>query len=179
MRTTQSSLVLKRLTGRPTRRSLEAWKEETYGIGPAEADPRRRQHHTQSQHHRLLDRHPALLPADELHRLRATNPAAGGGDLHSPRLSRLLPGGALMGQANRGGADPCSGAGAAQGVGLRWLRRQPCLGTDRAPFRGRWPAGVGLARGHPRALGALVLLLAPPAGAETARVCIGHEVQAY
>jgi hypothetical protein len=29
--------------------------------------------------HRLLDRHRALLPADELHRLHATAPAAGGG----------------------------------------------------------------------------------------------------
>ena len=39
-----------------------------------------------SQDHRLLDRHRALLPADELHRLRTTAPAAGGGSVHPPRF---------------------------------------------------------------------------------------------
>jgi hypothetical protein len=42
------------------------------------------------QLHRLLDRHWALLPADELHRLRATNPAAGGGSLHSIGVVLIL-----------------------------------------------------------------------------------------
>ena len=78
--------------------------------------------HRQSQDHRLLDRHRALLPADGLHRLRAAAPAAGGGGVHPPRLPRLLPGGALVGQAPRRGAAACAGAGAAQGVGLRRLR---------------------------------------------------------
>ena len=51
--------------------------------------------------HRLLDRHRALLPADRLHRLRAAALAAGGGGVHSPRLPRVLPGGALVGQVPR------------------------------------------------------------------------------
>src|SRR6266436_914162 len=38
------------------------------------------------------------------------------------------------------------------------------LGAHRPPLAGRWPGGVGLCGGHRRALGALVLLLAPPAG---------------
>ena len=73
-------------------------------------------------------------------------------------------GGALVGQAPRRGADACAGAGAAQGVGLRRLRYQPRLGAHRPPLGGRWPGGVGLGGGRRRALGALVLLLAPPAG---------------
>jgi len=48
--------------------------------------------------------------------------------------------------------------------GLRRLRHQPRLGAHRPPLGGRWPGGVGLGGGHRRALGALVLLLAPPAG---------------
>src|SRR4029453_9892503 len=70
----------------------------------------------------------ALLPADELHRLRATEPAAGGGGVHPPlplpppRLPRLLPGGALVGQAPQRAAAACAPAGAPQGVGLRGLR---------------------------------------------------------
>ena len=48
--------------------------------------------------------------------------------------------------------------------GLRRLRHQPRLGTHRPPLGGRWPGGVGLGGGHRRAVGALVLLLAPPAG---------------
>src|SRR5947208_39135 len=48
--------------------------------------------------------------------------------------------------------------------GLRRLRHQPRLGTHRPPLGGRWPGGVGLGGGHRRALAALVLLLAPPAG---------------
>lgn len=50
-------------------------------------------------------------------RLCATAPAAGGGSVQPPRLPRLLPGGALVGQAPRRGAAACAGAGAAQGVG--------------------------------------------------------------
>jgi len=38
------------------------------------------------------------------------------------------------------------------------------LCAHRPPLGGRWPGGVGLGGGHRRALGALVLLLAPPAG---------------
>src|SRR5436190_339664 len=101
---------------------------------------------------------------DRLHRLRATAPAAGGGGVHPPRLPRLLPGGTLVGQAPRRGAAACAGAGAAQGVGLRRLRHRPRLRAHRPPLGGRWPGGVGLGGGQRRALGALVLLLAPPAG---------------
>src|SRR2546426_854635 len=36
--------------------------------------------------------------------------------------------------------------------------------AQRPPLGGGWPGGGGLGRGHRRALGALVLLLAPPAG---------------
>src|SRR3989442_5523987 len=122
---TQGSSAWSPRVGRPTPRSVEAWEEEPHGIDPAEAGPRRHQDHPQSQDHRLLDRHRALLPADELLGLRATAPAAGGGGVHPPRLPRLLPGGALVGQAPRRGADACAGAGAAQGVGLRRLRHQP------------------------------------------------------
>ena len=93
--------------------------------------------------------------------LRLPQVAAG---VHPPRLPRLLPGGALVGQAPRRGAAAGAGAGAAQGVGLRRLRHQPRLGAHRPPRGGRWPGGVGLGGGHRRALGALVLLLAPPAG---------------
>ena len=42
-----------------------------------------------------------FFSADGLHRLRAAAPAAGGGGVHPPRLPRLLPGGALVGQARR------------------------------------------------------------------------------
>src|SRR6202022_1830605 len=118
----------------------------------------------QRNRHRLLDRHRALLPADSLHRLRATAPAAGGGGVPPPRLPRLLPGGTLVGQAPRRGAAACAGAGAAQGVGLCRLRHRPRLCAHRPPLGGRWPGGVGLGGGHRRALGTLVLLLAPPAG---------------
>jgi len=41
---------------------------------------------------------------------------------------------------------------------------QPRLCAHRSPLGGRWPGGVELGGGHRRALGALVLLLAPPAG---------------
>src|SRR5881409_3593687 len=67
-------------------------------------------------------------------------------------------------KAPRRGAAACAGAGAAQGVGLRRLRHRPRLCAHRPPLGGRWPGGVGLGGGHRRALGALVLLLAPPAG---------------
>ena len=41
---------------------------------------------------------------------------------------------------------------------------RPRLCARRPPLGGRWRGGVGLGGGHRRALGALVLLLAPPAG---------------
>ena len=49
-------------------------------------------------------------------------------------------------------------------LGLRRLRHHPRLCAPRPPLGGRWPGGVGLGGDHRRALGALVLLLAPPAG---------------
>src|SRR5262245_52044160 len=67
----------------------------------------------QSDRHRLLDRHRTLLLADGFHRLRATAPAAGGRDVHAPRLPRLLSRGALLGQAHRRCAAPCASGGAA------------------------------------------------------------------
>src|SRR5262249_36704348 len=51
----------------------------------------------QSPDRRLLDSDHAVLFADRLYRLRAAASAAGGGDVHPPWLSRLLPGGALVG----------------------------------------------------------------------------------
>ena len=103
----------------------------------------------------------ALLPADELHRLRATAPAAGGQaftHLGFPgyfrvelSLAKLLGVVLLLAPA----------AGAAQGVGLRRLRHRPRFGAHRTPLSGRWPGGVELGGSHRRALGALVLLLAP------------------
>src|SRR5437660_10638582 len=44
------------------------------------------------------------------------------------------------------------------------LKHRPRLCAHRPPLGGRWPGGVGLGGGDRRALGALVLLLAPPAG---------------
>src|SRR5262249_17772138 len=79
---------------------------------------------------------------------------------------RLVPGGALMGQAPRRDAAACAGTGASQGGGLRRLRHHPRLGAHRSPLGGRRPGGVGLGGGHRRSLGALVLLLAPPAEME-------------
>src|SRR5260370_39377815 len=70
-------------------RNIETWEEGPYGIVPAEPGPRRRQDRPQSQDDRLLDRHHALLPADKLHRLRATVRAAGGGGVHPPWLPFL------------------------------------------------------------------------------------------
>src|SRR5215203_4681792 len=128
---------------------------------------RRRADERQTKGPRLLDRHRALLPADGLHRLRATATAGCGRGVHPSRLSRLLPGGALVGQALRRGAAAGAGAGAAQGVGLRRLRHHPRLGAHRPPVGGRRPGGLGLGRGHQRALGPLVLLLAPPSGRAT------------
>src|SRR5882724_1998098 len=113
--------------------------------------------------HRLLARYRAVLPADRLHRVRATAPATGGGGVHSPRLPQLLPGGALARQAARRGLAAGAGAVATQRVDLRWLRLRSRFGGHRSPRRGRWPAGVGLGGGHARALGTLVLFLAPPA----------------
>jgi hypothetical protein len=70
----------------------------------------------------------------------------------------------------------CAGAGAAQRMGLRRLRHRPRLGAHRAPLGGRWLAGVGLGGGHRRALGLLVLLLAPPAGHAGERLT-AHEAE--
>ena len=80
-----------------------------------------------------------------------------------PRLPRLLPGGTLVGQAPRGGADSRAGAAAAQGMGLGRLRHRPRLGAHRAPLGGRWPRGLGLGSGYRCALGDFVLPLASPA----------------
>src|SRR5262245_32061751 len=68
-----------------------------------------------------------------------------------------------MGQAPRRDAAACAGAVASQGVGLRRLRHHPRLGAHRSHLGGRRPGGVGLGGGDRRSLGALVLLLAPPA----------------
>ena len=66
------------------------------------------------------------------------------------------------------GADTCAGVGVAQGVRLRWLRHHPRLDAHCPLLGGRWPGGVGVGGGHQRAMGALVLLVAPlvapPAG---------------
>src|SRR5216684_3887838 len=169
----------KKLTSPPSRRSFAKRSPSTVLASRnlrRKRSPKRFRPHAPLQRngHRLLDRHRALLPADRLHRLRATAPAAGGGGVHPPRLPRLLPGGALVGQAPRRGAVACAGAGAAQGVGLCRLRHRPRLCADRPPLGGRWPGGVGLAGGHRRALGALVLLLAPPAGHAGERLRLGH-----
>ncbi len=69
----------------------------------------------------------------------------------------------LLGQAPGRGPDTCAGAATAQGVGLGRLRDRPRLGADRSPRGGRRPGGLGLGSGHRRAVGDLVLLLAPPA----------------
>src|SRR5262249_55375597 len=110
---------------------------------------------------RLLDRHRALLSADELYRLRATAPAAGCGRVHPARFSRLFPCRTLMGQTPWRCADTCTGTGVAQRVGLRRLRYHPRLGAHRPFLNRRGSGGVGLGGGYQRALGALVLLLAP------------------
>src|SRR5581483_4606971 len=52
---------------------------------------------------------------------------------------------------------------AAQGVGLRRVRHHPRFGAYRSPVGGRRSGELGLGRGHRRALGPLLLLLAPPA----------------
>src|SRR5258708_24447074 len=165
----------KKLTSPPSRRSFAKRSPSTV-LASRNLRSLARAEHAPLQRNgdRLLDRHRALLPADRLHRLRATAPAAGGGGVHPPRLPRLLPGGALVGQAPRRGAAACAGAGAAQRVGLRRLRHQRRLCAHRPPLGGRWPGGVGLGGGHRRALGALVLLLAPPAGHAGERLRPAH-----
>ncbi len=54
----------------------------------------------------------------------------------------------------------------------------PRLGAHRPLRGGRRPAGVGLGGGHRRALGALVLLLAPPAGHAGARLAAASRTMA-
>ena len=54
-----------------------------------------------------------------------------------------------------------------KGWAYRRLRHHARLGPHRPLFGGRWPGGVGLGGGHRRALGALVLLLAPDTGDPT------------
>jgi hypothetical protein len=81
----------------------------------------------------------------------------------APRLSRLLPGGALVGQVPRRSAAAGAGAGAAQGGGLCRLRDHPRLCAHRPPLGWRRPGGLGLGGGHRRALGTLVLPLTPGA----------------
>jgi hypothetical protein len=50
-----------------------------------------------------------------------------------------------VGQAPPRGAAACAGAGAAQGVGLRWLRHHSRLCAHRPPLGGGRPGGVGWA----------------------------------
>src|SRR5262249_5893118 len=102
----------------------------------------------------------ALLPADRLHRLRATAAAAGCGRVHTPRLPRLLPGGALMGQVPRRRPAARTSPGATQGVDVRRFRHHARVGACRTPLSGRWPRRVELGGGHRRTMGALVLPLA-------------------
>jgi hypothetical protein len=90
----------------------------------AEASPRGRQDHSHSQGHCLLDGHGALLPADELHRLRATAPAGGGRGVYPPRLSLLLSRGTLVCEAPGRDTDACARAAAPEGMGLCGLRHQ-------------------------------------------------------
>ena len=73
--------------------------------------------------------------------------------VHPPRLSRLLPGGALVGEAPRRGAAARAGAGAAQGVGLRRLRHQPRLGAHRPLSRSATARRRGAGRRAPACSG--------------------------
>ena len=47
---------------------------------------------------------------------------------------------------------------------------RPRFGADHSPLGGRWPGSVGLGGGHRRALGTLLLLLAPSADEADAAV---------
>src|SRR5206468_4905451 len=96
--------------------------------------------------------------------LRATAAPAGRGGVRAPRVPRLLPRGTLVGQVPRGGAVARAGAAAAQGVGLRRFRDYARLRGDRAHVSGRRTGGVGLGGGHGRALGGVVLVVAPRPG---------------
>ncbi len=69
-----------------------------------------------------------------------------------------------LGKAPRRGAVAGAGAVAAQGVGLRRFRHRRRLGHHRSRRGGRRRIGVGLGRGHRRALGPVVLFLAAPPG---------------
>ncbi len=86
--------------------------------------------------HRLLDRHRALLLADRLHRVRAAAPAAGCGGVHPPRLPRLLPGGALVGQARR---DPgCCSRRCRRGSRSGHTPASPSTSALRSSLTSRW-----------------------------------------
>ena len=101
----------------------------------------------------LLGRYRTLLPADELHRVRAAESAARGGDVHPPRFPHVLLSGALVGQASRCDTAACAGALAAQGVGLRRFCYQPRLGLiahfslGDGPGVWSWAAGTGVILG--------------------------------
>ena len=106
-----------------------------------------------------------LLPGDELHcLLRAT--ASGGPCVRSPRLhGHRLPHRALVGQA--GGCSRVAvahGPCAVQGMGLRRIRHQPDLGDHRPSLYPRCPPGTRAVIPHQRALGILVLPVAPLCG---------------
>jgi hypothetical protein len=67
-------------------------------------------------------------------------------------------------------AAACTGASATQGVGPRWLRHHPRVGACGSLLDGRWSGSVELGGGDRRALGGLVLLMAPRAGRAGPRV---------
>ena len=120
---------------------------------------------------RLLDLHSALRTPDGLHRLRSTAAPPGGRELHPPRLPRLLPHRALVGQVRgtRRTAHP-HGLRAPQGVGLRRLRHHARLRPDRPPRRRRSSRSVDLVSWDWSALGVFVLLLAAIAGYANVRL---------
>jgi len=105
------------------------------------------QEYVQNRDHCLLDHHRALLPADRLHRLQTIEPAAGGGGVYPPWLSRLLPHRTRVGQALQRVAAGCAGTGAAQRMGVRRLRHQTRFSARRSPLGRRWPGGWGWAVG--------------------------------